>query len=167
MRSVVIIALALVGALVSVWLLFLGAIATYDAVAGGDDGMVGDMWEMMGDMGGMMGDMSDMGSMMDGMMGRGDDVETLGSASGRGEVLIEDFSFRPSNLTVTAGTVVAWTNRDGVAHTVTAREGSFESDLLEQGDTFQATFDTAGTFAYNCVPHPWMEGKVIVGGPGR
>ncbi len=165
MRTVIVIALALVGVLVSVWLVFLGAIATFDALADGDNDMMGDMWEMMGGMGGMMDE--GMRDMMDGMMGGGDAGETTGSASGRGEVLIEDYSFRPSQLTVTAGTVVAWTNRDGAAHTVTARDGSFDTGRLEKGEFGEITFGTPGTFAYHCVPHPWMEGKVTVVGPGR
>ncbi|MGH8912325.1 MAG: plastocyanin/azurin family copper-binding protein [Acidimicrobiia bacterium] len=65
-------------------------------------------------------------------------------------------------LTVKAGTTVTWTNQDGMMHTVTAAEGSFDSGFLDQGDTWSYTFDTPGEFEYFCSPHPWMRAKIIV-----
>lgn len=159
MKSAIVGGLATVGALVVIWLLFLGAIATYDALAG-DDSMMDGMWEMMGDMGGMMDD--GMGEMMDGMMGHGNGEETTGSASGEGSVRIEDFRFDPSQLTVTAGTVVAWTNEDDAPHTATARDGSFDSGRLSRGESGEVRFETPGTFEYICEFHPWMEARVTV-----
>jgi len=159
MKGVILSGLAVVGALAVIWLLFLGAIATYDALAD-DDSMMDGMWEMMGDMGGMMDD--GMGGMMGGMMGGGDDVETTGFASGRGQVRIEDFRFDPSQLTVTAGTVVAWTNEDDASHTATARDGSFDTGRLDKGESGEITFETLGTFEYICEFHPSMEARVTV-----
>ncbi len=37
-----------------------------------------------------------------------------------------------------------------------------ESDYLFRGDSFEMTFDTAGTFPYRCGPHPLMTGVVVV-----
>ncbi len=65
-------------------------------------------------------------------------------------------------LTITAGTTVTWNNADGMMHTVTAADGSFDSGFLEQGDTWSYTFDTPGEYEYFCGPHPWMRAKVIV-----
>jgi len=65
-------------------------------------------------------------------------------------------------LTVTAGTVVEWTNEDSAPHTATARDGSFGSGRLEGGETFETTFGTAGSFEYFCELHPSMEGEIIV-----
>lgn len=88
--------------------------------------------------------------------------ETTGSASGQGEVSIADFEFVPSQLTVTVGTVVEWTNEDGAPHTATARDGSFDSGRLDEGEAFEMKFDTPGTFEYLCELHPWMQGQVLV-----
>jgi plastocyanin len=78
-------------------------------------------------------------------------------------VTISNFSFAPAEITVKKGTTVKWTNQDSVAHTVTADSGSGpNSELLEQGESYNFTFDTAGTFAYHCKPHPNMKAKVIV-----
>ncbi|OGO32966.1 MAG: plastocyanin [Chloroflexi bacterium RBG_16_56_11] len=71
-------------------------------------------------------------------------------------------AFRPATLTVTAGTMVTWRNNDGVTHTVTADDGSFDSGSLSGGDNFSHTFAVKGTFTYHCGFHPTMTGKVIV-----
>ena len=59
------------------------------------------------------------------------------------EVLIEDFSFLPPHIQVSAGETVTWTHgSDPEPHTVTADDGSFGSnDLEDEGATFELTFD--------------------------
>jgi plastocyanin len=79
-------------------------------------------------------------------------------------VTIAQFAFAPATLTVPAGTTVTWTNADGVAHTVDADDGSFESAALKQGTSFTHTFRAAGTFTYICAIHPSMAGTVVVTG---
>ena len=75
---------------------------------------------------------------------------------------ITQFAFDPPALEVAAGTTVTWTNQDPAPHTVTADDGSFASEILEPGMTFDFTFATAGTYAYSCQIHPSMEGTVAV-----
>ncbi len=77
---------------------------------------------------------------------------------------IADFTFDPADVSVAAGTAVTWTNDDGAAHRIKANDDSFESEDLAQGDTFEHTFDTAGTFDYICAIHPQMTGTVTVTG---
>ena len=87
-------------------------------------------------------------------------------------------SFRPEELTVTAGTTVTWRNTSSHGHTVTAfqdaypndasffasggfdsqteAEQAWESDnggVLKQGDTFEHEFTVPGQYDYFCVPH--------------
>jgi len=45
---------------------------------------------------------------------------------------------------------------------VTAADGSFDSGLLQAGQTFSYTFDKPGDFEYFCAPHPWMRAKISV-----
>ena len=75
---------------------------------------------------------------------------------------IAGFAFAPTPLRVPVGTVVTWTNLDSAAHTVSARDGSFDSGTLEPNSRFEATFDRAGTFAYVCRIHPTMRGTIRV-----
>ena len=81
-----------------------------------------------------------------------------------GRVLLRQYLFVPESLSVKTGTTVTWANDDdGLAHTVTAADGSFDSGRLGSGATFSHTFDTAGTFAYQCTIHPQsMQGTVVV-----
>jgi plastocyanin len=78
------------------------------------------------------------------------------------QVTIQNFSFGPGALTVSAGTTVTWTNSDSVTHTVTAMDGSFDSSNLEPGQQFSFTFSLPGTYTYHCSIHPFMTGQVVV-----
>lgn len=76
---------------------------------------------------------------------------------------ISGFAFVPDTLAVSAGTTVTWTNADSVSHTISSRDGAFESGFLAKGDSFSYTFEQTGTFDYYCGIHPFMtDGKVIV-----
>lgn len=80
----------------------------------------------------------------------------------------DDTCYSDTVLTVAPGTTVLWTNDDTIAHTVTSgnlNDGItdlFDSSLFPPGETFEFTFDDAGTFDYFCVVHPWMTGAVDV-----
>jgi len=78
------------------------------------------------------------------------------------EVKISGFAFVPATITIPVGTTVTWFNKDSVAHTVSSREGVFDSGNLSGGATFSYTFDQNGSFEYYCKIHPSMRGKVIV-----
>ncbi|MCC2683255.1 MAG: hypothetical protein K0R75_154 [Paenibacillaceae bacterium] len=78
------------------------------------------------------------------------------------KVSITDFAFDPDTLTISAGTMLVFTNMDDVEHTVTAKDGSFDSGLLKQGKTFTHTFDQAGTYMIYCKPHPFMTMTITV-----
>ncbi|MEE9533223.1 MAG: multicopper oxidase domain-containing protein [Acidimicrobiia bacterium] len=65
-------------------------------------------------------------------------------------------------LRVKVGTTVNWTNNDGIVHTVTAVDGSFDSGFLGEAESWSHIFDTVGEFEYFCIPHPWMRAMVIV-----
>ena len=84
------------------------------------------------------------------------------SAGGKRETAISGFAFEET-ITVPAGTEVVWTNLDGAGHTVSAREGAFDSGAtLGQGQSFSFTFDRAGRYEFYCQIHPSMTGTVVV-----
>lgn len=79
------------------------------------------------------------------------------------EIEIENYAFKPAQLTIVAGTKVTWINKDKIAHTATSDEKRFESGLISPGAAgFSYTFTAPGTYAYHCTPHPKMTGVIIV-----
>lgn len=82
--------------------------------------------------------------------------------AGDGQVVISGFAFTPVVIAIKVGAKVTWTNQDNVAHTVVAKDGSFKSGSLNQGETFSFTFNTPGSYTYFCSIHPNMLGSVIV-----
>jgi plastocyanin len=87
--------------------------------------------------------------------------------SGNADIMIVGFNFSPSELHVTAGTTVRWRNTGDFPHTVTADNAEFDSGNMENGDSFEFTFDQPGTYAYFCAYHGsaggnGMSGVVIV-----
>lgn len=91
-----------------------------------------------------------------------DDEPDEAAGAGDTEVSIGDFFFDPGTTSVTVGETVTWTHEGDITHTVTARNDSFASDNLADGDTFSHTFDTAGSFEYRCTLHGQMVATVEV-----
>jgi plastocyanin len=83
-------------------------------------------------------------------------------ANGPVEVKIDNYSFMPGDLTVSAGTTVTWVNHDDVPHTVRNNDGTIKSKALDTDDKFSMTFDKPGTYEYFCSIHPKMTAKVLV-----
>jgi plastocyanin len=96
--------------------------------------------------------------------GGGDDAGGGGGGGGGAtEVSEEGIAFNPAEVTVSVGDTVTWTNNDTVEHDVTADGfSSGEPGGMAPGDTFDHTFQEAGTFDYVCTVHPGMEGTVTV-----
>jgi plastocyanin len=84
------------------------------------------------------------------------------AAQAPNEVVIDNFTFGPHDLTVPAGTTVKWVNHDDIPHTVMASDKSFRSKALDTDDSYSFTFTSPGTFGYFCGLHPQMTGKIIV-----
>jgi hypothetical protein len=89
-------------------------------------------------------------------------VRQMPAGGGGDAVSIEGFAFDPETLSVAPGTEVTWTNADPEAHTVTARDDSFDSGPIDPGKGFAVTLDASGTVTYFCAIHPTMEGTVKV-----
>lgn len=76
------------------------------------------------------------------------------------EVTMQQFAFAPAVVSVPAGAIVTWTNRDTVPHSVTASDGSFDSGAIEPGKSFE--WKASRPAAYHCVYHPSMTGSIRV-----
>ena len=98
-----------------------------------------------------------------------EDIEvsrSTASADGAAQTVpIRNFGFEQS--TVKAGNALAWTNVDGVPHTVTAgsrgeASGDFDSGPIAPGQSFAVRFDRPGEYSFTCTLHPFMTATVVV-----
>jgi len=90
------------------------------------------------------------------------DPKGSGGNPSSSEVFIQGSAFTPATLTVSAGTTVTWTNKDGLTHNVTSNTGVFSSGSISNNGTFSFTFNSMGSFPYHCTIHPSMTATVIV-----
>ena len=78
------------------------------------------------------------------------------------KVEIQGMAFSPAKLTVAVGDTIIFTNQDGAPHTGTATNTSFDTGILNQGESGTITLTKAGTLDYFCAVHPSMKGQLIV-----
>lgn len=80
------------------------------------------------------------------------------------EIVIDNFTFAPAELTVPVGAEVTWVNHDDVPHTATStvKPRAFDSGALDTDQTYSHVFTTAGEYEYFCAVHPHMTGRVVV-----
>lgn len=81
-------------------------------------------------------------------------------AGGVAQVAIRTTAVDPARTTVLVGERVQWLNVSLREHTVTSRDGLFDSDRLRPGGRFGYTFASAGSFAYYCRIHPFITGAI-------
>jgi plastocyanin len=75
---------------------------------------------------------------------------------------IEGMQFGPATLAVKTGDSIVWVNKDMFPHTVTARDGAFDSRQIEPGKSWTYRAVKKGTFAYVCSLHPTMQAQLRV-----
>ena len=75
---------------------------------------------------------------------------------------IKNGSFQPGFISVPSGTTVTWNNHNGTTETVTANDGSFDSQDLADGYEFRYTFLVPGNVSYYSRNNPSMKGTVEV-----
>ena len=101
-------------------------------------------------------------------------VSVAGPGVARAEagVAIRDSRYMPRDVTVPAGETVVWTNDDGLGHSVTADDGSFDSHpscggiggtCMTRGATFRFTFSSPGRVSYYCRAHGARGGQGMAG----
>ncbi len=82
------------------------------------------------------------------------------------EVVVEIYKmkFVPEEITIEQGDTVVWKNVEKRQyHSVWFKQlQKEEPDYFFPDETYQRNFNKAGTFPYECGPHPRMKGNVIV-----
>jgi len=78
------------------------------------------------------------------------------------EVVIDAVQFSPQIMVVHVGDTVTWTNKDPFPHTVTSKEGGFDSHDIAPGKTWSFVPRKKGVFEYLCTLHTTMKGTLKV-----
>ena len=76
-------------------------------------------------------------------------------------VIQKSRAFRPTEVTVTKGERVTFTNDDSYIHQIYV-DGLFDSDEKARGENLNETFPKSGTFQVRCHIHPIMRMAVHV-----
>ncbi|HEX6134693.1 MAG TPA: cupredoxin family copper-binding protein [Longimicrobiales bacterium] len=87
------------------------------------------------------------------------------SGCGRGGhqvVEMAGFEFQPAYLAAQVGDTIEFVNRDGVPHTATASDGSWDSGRLDADSSWQWVATERGAVSYTCALHPSMNGRIDV-----
>ena len=89
-------------------------------------------------------------------------VPSVAETSDAAKIIVKDFMFNPTPLTVKAGSTVTWTNMDDEPHTVVSDTGVFKSGGMDTNESFSYKFDKPGTYHFTCSIHPRMVGTIVV-----
>lgn len=76
-------------------------------------------------------------------------------------VSISALAFGPPPAALRVGDTIEWVNTDIFRHTATARNGSFDADIMP-GARARTLIKTAGEVAFYCRYHPNMTGTLKV-----
>ena len=89
---------------------------------------------------------------------------TTAPAAQEAAVEIDNFTYKPQDLSISVGTKVTWTNKDDVPHTATSSDtpSAFDSKTLDTDEHFSFTFTKPGTYKYYCKVHPHMTATITV-----
>ena len=93
------------------------------------------------------------------------------STASQNTVVINNYTFSPSSLTIQKGANVTWKNNDSVDHELFSESPIFSSPrdfkggsspLIGADDTYTYQFNTTGTYPYHCYIHMQETGTIIV-----
>ncbi len=87
-------------------------------------------------------------------------VESSSPPPSTANVMVSDNAFNPSATMIALGGQVTWTWSGSRSHNVTFQSGA--SSATQASGTFSRTFNTPGSFSYQCTVHSGMQGSVSV-----
>ncbi len=91
-------------------------------------------------------------------------VASPGATPGSAEVTIDmvNFAFDPPSVTVPVGTTVTWVNVSSTIHNSVAHDDTWQSPVLQSGESFSFQVTEPGNHHYLCTIHPNMQAELIV-----
>ena len=90
------------------------------------------------------------------------DARSASTKASTRTVTIEAVQFVPDTIAVRAGDTVLWVNKDPFPHTVTSKEGGFDSHEIAPGKSWRYQARKTGVFRYLCTLHTTMKATLRV-----
>lgn len=107
--------------------------------------------------------MSSCSSKSSGSLGASSSVPASSSSNAQATITIKNFAYTPVLIKVKPGEVIQVINEDGVAHTLSARNNSFNTGDILPGEKVAFKAPTKpGSYRYYCEIHQYMEGTLVV-----
>jgi plastocyanin len=79
-------------------------------------------------------------------------------------VYIQNGQYSIPDLGIVAGTPITWINNDGIKHTVTSEDGTFDSGDILPGGSFSLTLNNIAIYNYYSKYKVDMKAKITVKG---
>lgn len=89
---------------------------------------------------------------------------SAGASASPDTIIIKNFGFSPSHLTVAANATITVRNMDSSTHTLTANDGAFDTGNIAPGHSATIKAPKAGAYPYHCAIHQFMTGTLTVSG---
>lgn len=77
-------------------------------------------------------------------------------------ITIQNGMFNPNKITVESGTNIQWINNDNAQHQIASDSGAFQSNILNQSDSYTFFFDKTGIYGYHDTQNSTLTGTIIV-----
>lgn len=71
-------------------------------------------------------------------------------------------AFSTPKVTIKAGASVTFLNTDEQVHINKSEFGEFKTPMLKSGMAYTFKLAKPGVYHYQCIPHPWMKGTIVV-----
>jgi plastocyanin len=78
------------------------------------------------------------------------------------QITIDKLVYEPAEVSAKVGDTIKWVNKDGLAHTATAKNYDWDV-MIDPNKTARLVLTKPGEVDYYCKFHPNMKGHVTVG----
>jgi plastocyanin len=88
----------------------------------------------------------------------------MAASEARSRIVIDNDAYYPAALRVLPGETIAVTNREGEDHSLTSKDGIFDTGVYARGTRYIEAPGNPGRYPYSCVVHGprVMKGVLIV-----
>jgi plastocyanin len=88
-------------------------------------------------------------------------LSSVSAQAAETQITIDKLVYAPAEVSAKVGDTIEWVNRDGLAHTVTAKNNDWDV-MIGPNKTARLVLTKPGEVDYYCKFHPNMKGRLTV-----